>query len=248
MIFTAHKSTTVIEASISLCLPQANTSLFSFIAAPPGHVCYSNEHCRLWDKESHCEFVIPNLFGRCACNPFYKQTGDKCIAQKNPSYATEAVIVEQDAAVSPTKGTLLKLELPVKTTLPTKNSEPEEDLKKLDPLDTEVVKPSNLPVFSSSNDVLSTQEDSPLMQAVLKVPTAEPSKRLPVSTRKDGEPNELIRVDEMTANLHANDQPIYRVVTQPSAERKPNKKGSSKEQISSKSKGGHQKKSSLKGQ
>ncbi|XP_045783357.1 uncharacterized protein LOC123879607 isoform X1 [Maniola jurtina] len=213
--------------------------------APPGHVCYSNEHCRLWDKESHCEFVIHNLFGRCACNPFYKQIGEKCIAQKIPSYATEAVIVEQDAAVGPTKGTL-KQELPLKSSLPPIKLDSEEDIKKSNPLTDKDVAPSNLPMFSSKNDVLSTQEDSPLMQAVMKVPTVEPSKRLPVSNRKDGEPNELIRVDEMTANLHANDQPIYRVVTQPSVEKKSNKKGSSKEQISSKLKGGHQKKSSLK--
>lgn len=104
-------------------------------------------------------------------------------------------------------------------------------------------------MFTNKNEILSTQEDSPLLQAVLKVPTAEPIKRLPVSHRREGDPNETISVDEMTANLHANDQPVYRVVTQPSAEKKGNKKGgSSKEQTGSKQqKTGHQKKSSLKG-
>lgn len=207
-------------------------------------MCYSNEHCRLWEKESHCEFVIPNLFGRCACNTFYKQIGDKCLAQKQTSFATEATILEQDVpTVDSSKRTSVYKELPTK--LP-KN--PGSEFSKPNLLVDKDIQPSNLPMFTSKNDVLSTQEDSPLMQAVLKVPTIEPSKRLPVTNRKDGEPNELIGVDEMTANLHANDQPIYRVVTQPSADKKSNKKGSSKEQNNSKSnKIGHQKKSSMKG-
>ncbi|XP_049866637.1 uncharacterized protein LOC126367259 isoform X2 [Pectinophora gossypiella] len=217
--------------------------------APPGHVCYSNEHCRLWDKESHCEFVIPNLFGRCSCNSFFRQTGDKCFAQKPPTYAPEAVVAEQDAVVvGATKGSTV--DMTQKAPKPTANLNPGSE----DPfgppntiIDTDEIQPSKLPMYTSNNDVLSTQEDSPLMQAVMKVPTAEPLKRLPVSNRRDGEPNETIRVDEMTANLHANDQPIYRVVTQPSVEKKSNKKsGTPKEQQGKPHKSGHQKKSSLK--
>ncbi|KAJ2952638.1 hypothetical protein O0L34_g6969 [Tuta absoluta] len=215
--------------------------------APPGHVCYSNEHCRLWDKESHCEFVIPNLFGRCACNSFFRQSGEKCISQKAPAYVTEAVIAEQGAvaveSANPTsKNTLHKAPKPTSDT-----SQGSEDLSPNTIIDKDDVQPSKLPMYSTSNnDVLSTQEDSPLMQAVMKVPTAEPLKRLPVSNRRDGEPNETIRVDEMTANLHANDQPIYRVVTQPSIEKKTNKKSGSSKDQSKPYKTGHQKKSSLK--
>lgn len=111
-------------------------------------------------------------------------------------------------------------------------------------IDNEEAKPSNLPLFTNKNDILSTQEDSPLMQAVMKAPTVEPSKRLPVSIRKDGDPNETIGVGEMTANLHANDQPIYRVVTQPTVDKKTNKKTNSGKPYKV---AGHQKKSSLKG-
>lgn len=215
--------------------------MFKFLipAAQPGHVCYSNEHCRLWDKESHCEFVIPNLFGRCACNSLFRQVGEKCITQKTPPYATEAVIAEQEALV----GNLTGHESAQKYPKPSK--QPDEANSVID----DDIQPSKLPMFTNKNEILSTQEDSPLLQAVLKVPTAEPIKRLPVSHRRDGDPNETISVDEMTANLHANDQPVYRVVTQPSVEKKGNKKGSaSKEQTGNKQqKTGHQKKSSLKG-
>lgn len=214
-----------------------NIKCIEFTAAPPGHVCYSNEHCRLWDKESRCEFVILNLFGRCACNSNFRQSGDKCIALR--PFSTEAVVAEQDAidfSIS---------DSPNKAPKPTANIYPEAK----DPFGSQKsdVRPSKAPF---SNDVLSIEEDSPLMQAVLKVPTTEPAKHLPVSNRKDGESNESVGVDEMTANLHANDQPIYRVVTQPSIEKKNNKKsGSLKDQnIGNKTqKTGHQKKSSLKG-
>ncbi|XP_050666562.1 uncharacterized protein LOC126966500 isoform X2 [Leptidea sinapis] len=205
--------------------------------APPNHVCYSNEHCRLWDKDSHCDFVIPNLFGRCSCNSFFKQTGDRCVPVKIPTYATEAVIAEQETVQPDSSIETAKYEA----------ASLKDQTQPNFVIDSDNVKPSRIPMFTSKNDVLSTQEDSPLMQAVMKVPSVEQNKRLPVSTRKDGEPNELIGVHEMTANLHANDQPVYRVVTQPSVDKKANKKsGTSKEHSGSKHKSGHQKKSSLK--
>ncbi|XP_063620156.1 sortilin-related receptor-like isoform X1 [Cydia splendana] len=214
--------------------------------APPGHVCYSNEHCRLWDRESHCEFVIPNLFGRCSCNGFYRLTGDKCVAQK-PTLVTEAVVAEQETVLVDANGTILENTVSHKS--PTASAFVNSgSVDSLRPANTftdlsEDVKPSNLPMFTNKNEILSTQEDSPLMQAVMKVP--EPTKKLPVSNRKDGEPNETVGIDELTANLHANDQPIYRVVTQPSLDKKNNKKtGTTKDQ--QKYKTGHQKKSSLK--
>ncbi|KAK0171105.1 hypothetical protein PV328_008866 [Microctonus aethiopoides] len=47
-------------------------------AAKPGEVCYSHEHCRLWDSDTHCDFLIPDLFGRCQCSAPMKRDGEIC--------------------------------------------------------------------------------------------------------------------------------------------------------------------------
>lgn len=213
--------------------------MYLFTAAPPGHVCYSNEHCRLWDKESRCEFVILNLFGRCACGTNFRQSGDKCIATR-PLYATEAVVAEQGAYDFSNSHVS---EVPNRAPKPTANLYTQQK-DSFGTQKTDDAIPSKVPY---SNDVLSTEEGSPLMQAVLKVPTVEPAKH--VSNRKDGEPIAIVGVDELTANLHANDQPIYRIVTQPSVEKKSNKKSVAKEQTTERKsqKTGHKKKSTLKG-
>ncbi|KAG8037627.1 hypothetical protein G9C98_005838 [Cotesia typhae] len=84
--------------------------------AKPGQVCYSHEHCRLWDSDTHCDFLIPDLFGRCQCTAPMKRDGEICrpnnlvippvISSNNPTsnsnnYFDETTQIDPDSTFSP---------------------------------------------------------------------------------------------------------------------------------------------------
>lgn len=198
------------------------------LAAKIGEICYSDNHCRLWDGDSHCDFLIANLFGRCVCNAMLKQSrSGTCVPILpsvtiiSPSSHSTAIKVDdrkpevanktQIPSKIPSSPTNVKLQAQHK--VPTKHKPSEKPVNRTDKPDLNhtKVKPSYKP-SSKPDHRPQKPADKPIKpDRTASKPAKKPDLKLPFLQIVNKTQQKLEQLDDKILNFHhsiANAKPL----------------------------------------